>query len=145
MHDVGKNLVSGIWEGIKNAKNWLLDKVKEWCGNILNGIKGFFGIHSPSKVFRDEIGTNLALGVGEGFSDTMKEVSNDMSASIPKEFDINSTVTKVDTTSSQLTLENITGAFVTAVKTLNAQVIIDQDVAGRFVITSVNSKFGEVM
>ena len=145
MHDVGKNLVSGIWEGIKNAKNWLLDKVKEWCGNILNGIKGFFGIHSPSKVFRDEIGTNLALGVGEGFSDTMKEVSNDMSASIPKEFDINSTVTKVDTTSSQLTLENITGAFVTAVKNLNAQVIIDKDVAGRFVITSVNSKFGEVM
>ena len=144
MHDVGKNLVSGIWEGIKNAKNWLLDKVKEWCGNILNGIKGFFGIHSPSKVFRDEIGTNLALGVGEGFSDTMKEVSNDMSASIPKEFDVNSTVTKIDT-SSQLTLENITGAFVTAVKNLNAQVIIDKDVAGRFVITSVNSKFGEVM
>ena len=144
MGEVGKNLVSGIWEGIKNAKNWLLDKVKEWCGNIINGIKGFFGIHSPSKVFKDEIGTNLALGVGEGFSDTMKAVSNDMSASIPKEFDVNSTVTKVDT-SSQLTLENITGAFLTAVKNLNAQVIIDKDVAGRFVITSVNSKFGAVM
>lgn len=144
MRDVGKNLVTGIWEGIKNAKNWLLDKAKEWCRNILNGIKGFFGIHSPSKVFKDEIGTNLALGVGEGFSDTMKAVSNDMSASIPKEFDVNSTVTKVDA-SSQLTLENITGAFVTAVKNLNAQVIIDKDVAGRFVITSVNSKFGEVM
>lgn len=144
MHDVGKNLVSGIWEGIKNAKDWLLGKIKEWCGNILNGIKAFFGIHSPSKVFKDEIGTNLALGVGEGFSDKMKAVSNDMSASIPKEFDVNSTVTKVDA-SSQLTLENITGAFVTAVKNLNAQVIIDKDVAGRFVITSVNSKFGEVM
>lgn len=144
MHDVGKNLVSGIWEGIKNAKDWLLGKIKEWCGNILNGIKAFFGIHSRSKVFKDEIGTNLALGVGEGFSDKMKAVSNDMSASIPKEFDVNSTVTKVDA-SSQLTLENITGAFVTAVKNLNAQVIIDKDVAGRFVITSVNSKFGEVM
>lgn len=144
MHDVGKNLVSGIWEGIKNAKDWLLGKIKEWCGNILNGIKAFFGIHSPSKVFKDEIGTNLALGVGEGFSDKMKAVSNDMSASIPKEFDVNSTVTKVDA-SSQLTLENITGAFVTAVKNLNAQVIIDKDVAGRFVITSVNSKFGEIM
>ena len=144
MHDVGKNHVSGIWEGIKNAKDWLLGKIKEWCGNILNGIKAFFGIHSPSKVFKDEIGTNLALGVGEGFSDKMKAVSNDMSASIPKEFDVNSTVTKVDA-SSQLTLENITGAFVTAVKNLNAQVIIDKDVAGRFVITSVNSKFGEVM
>lgn len=144
MGEVGKNLVSGIWEGIKNAKDWLLGKVKEWCGNILNGIKSFFGIHSPSKVFKDEIGTNLALGLGEGFSDTMKTVSNDMSASIPTEFDINSTVTKADTL-NQLTLENITGAFVTAIKNLNAQVIIDKDVAGRFVITSVNNKFGEVM
>ncbi len=144
MHEVGKNLVSGIWEGIKNAKDWLLGKVKEWCGNILNGIKAFFGIHSPSKVFKDEIGTNLALGVGEGFSDTMKTVSNDMSASIPTEFDINSTVTKADT-SNQLTLENITKSFVTAVKNLDAQIIIDKDVAGRFVITSVNNKFGEVM
>lgn len=144
MGEVGKNLVSGIWEGIKNAKDWLLGKVKEWCGNILNGIKAFFGIHSPSKVFKDEIGTNLALGVGEGFSDTMKTVSNDMSASIPTEFDINSTVTKADT-SNQLTLENITKSFVTAVKNLDAQIIIDKDVAGRFVITSVNNKFGEVM
>lgn len=144
MGEVGKNLVSGIWEGIKNAKDWLLGKVKEWCGNILNGIKAFFGIHSPSKVFKDEIGTNLALGIGEGFSDTMKSVSNDMSASIPTEFDIDSTVNK-SYTSSQLTLENITGAFITAIKKLDAQIIIDKDVAGKFVITSVNNKFGEVM
>lgn len=144
MADVGKNLVSGIWEGIKNTKDWLLGKVKEWCGNILNGIKSFFGIHSPSKVFKDEIGTNLALGVGEGFADTMKNVSNDMQNSIPTEFDMNTTINRTDVT-SQLTLENITGAFVTAVKNLNAQIIIDKDVAGRFVITAVNSKFGEVM
>lgn len=145
MGEVGKNLVSGIWEGIKNAKDWLLGKVKEWCGNILNGIKAFFGIHSPSKVFKDEIGTNLALGVGEGFSDTMKTVSNDMSAAIPTEFDFNSTVDRVNNIPSQLTLENITSSFVTAVKNLNAQIIIDKDVAGRFVITSVNDKLGEVM
>ena len=142
--EVGKNLVSGIWEGIKNAKDWLLGKVKEWCGNIINGIKGFFGIHSPSKVFKDEIGKNLALGVGEGFLDTMKAVSNDMQSAIPTEFDINSTVNKVDA-SNQLTLEGITKSFVTAVKNLNAQIIIDKDVAGKFVITSVNSKLGEVM
>lgn len=144
MAEVGRNLVSGIWEGIKNAKDWIFTKIKEWCGSILDGIKGFFGIHSPSKVFKDEIGTNLALGVGEGFSDTMKDVTKEMSSSIPTEFDINSTVNRVDT-SNQLSLESITGAFVTAVKNLNAQIIIDKDVAGRFVITSVNNKFGEVM
>lgn len=143
MGDIGKNLVSGIWEGIKNAKDWMLGKVKEWCGNILDGIKGFFGIHSPSKVFKDEIGTNLALGVGEGFADTMKSVSNDMSTSIPTKFDMNTTINKSDTT-NHLTLENITGAFVTAIKNLNAQIIIDKDVAGNFIITSVNNRLGEM-
>ena len=144
MGEVGKNLVSGIWEGIKNAKDWLLGKTKEWCGNVLDGIKGFFGIHSPSKVFRDEIGTNLALGVGEGFSNTMKDVSTEMKTSIPTEFDVNSTINKTDI-SNNLTLENMTSAFVTAIKKMNAQIIIDKDVAGRFVITTVNDELGEVM
>ena len=143
MADVGKNLISGIWEGIKNAKDWLIGKVKEWCGNIINGIKSFFGIHSPSKVFKDEIGTNLALGLGEGFSDTMKDVSQDMSNSIPREFDINPTISET-TNTSQLSLENITKAFVTAVKKLDAKIIIDKDVAGRFVIASVDSNFGKI-
>lgn len=144
MKDVGKNLVSGIWEGIKNAKDWLLGKTKEWCGSVLDGIKGFFGIHSPSKVFRDEIGTNLALGLGEGFSNTMKDVSTEMKTAIPTEFDVTSTINRTDT-SNKLTLENMTSAFVTAIKKMNAQIIIDKDVAGRFVITTVNDELGEVM
>ena len=144
MGEVGKNLVSGIWEGIKNAKDWLLGKTKEWCGNVLDGIKGFFGIHSPSKVFRDEIGTNLALGLGEGFSNTMKDVSTEMKTAIPTEFDVTSTINRTDT-SNKLTLENMTSAFVTAIKKMNAQIIIDKDVAGRFVITTVNDELGEVM
>lgn len=143
MSEIGKNLVSGIWEGIKNAKDWLIGKVKEWCGNILDGIKSFFGIHSPSKVFKDEIGTNLALGLGEGFSNTMKDVTQDMSASIPKKFDINTTVSGIHNT-NQLNLENITNAFITAVKNLNAQIIIDKDIAGKFVITSVNNSLGRI-
>ena len=141
--EIGKNIVSGIWEGIKNAKDWLIGKVKEWCGSILDGIKSFFGIHSPSAVFRDQIGTNLALGLGEGFSNTMKDVSRDMSNSIPTEFDVNSTISKTNP-AGQLTLKNITNAFVAAIKSLNAQIIIDKDVAGEFVITSINDNLGRM-
>ena len=144
LRDVGKNLLKGLWEGMSGIKDWLWDKVKGMLNGLTDKIKGFFGIHSPSTLFKNEIGENLALGLGEGFTDTMKNVSDDMQNSIPTEFDMNTTVTRTDVT-SQLTLENITGAFVTAVKNLNAQVIIDKDVAGRFVITSVNNKFGEVM
>ena len=65
--DVGKDLVKGLWNGIKNAKDWVLDKIKGFGKSILNGMKDFFGIHSPSKLFRDEIGKNLILGVGVAF------------------------------------------------------------------------------
>lgn len=64
--EIGKNVVDGVWAGIKNAKDWLVGKVKEWCGSILNGIKSFFGIHSPSRVMRDQVGVMLARGVADG-------------------------------------------------------------------------------
>ena len=88
MLDVGKNLVQGLWNGINNAKNWVLDKIKGFGKSILNGIKSIFGISSPSKVFRDEIGTNLALGIGEGFEKEMDNVSGMMEDAIPKDFDV---------------------------------------------------------
>ena len=75
MWEVGKNIVEGIWNGISKAKDWLIGKVKEWCGNILNGIKAFFGIHSPSKVMRDEIGKFIPQGLAVGIeADTDKAV-----------------------------------------------------------------------
>ena len=88
MVDIGKNLVGGIWEGIKNAKDWLIDNIFSWCNTVTDSIKDFFGIHSPSTLFRDDIGNNLALGIGEGFADTMSDVSRDMQDSIPTAFDI---------------------------------------------------------
>ena len=96
MADVGLNLVKGLWNGIKNAKDWVLNKIKGFGKSILNGLKSFFGIHSPSTVFRDEIGTNLALGLGEGFTDQMDSVKSDIEDAIPTDFDIglNTTIDK---------------------------------------------------
>ena len=71
----------------------------------------------------------------------MKNVSDEMSASIPTEFDVNSKIIGSNS-SNIMTIDNLTGAFITAVKNLNAQIIIDKDVAGRFIITSVNNKLG---
>jgi phage-related protein len=85
--DVGLNLVKGLWNGISNATSWILDKIKGFGNSVLNGIKSFFGIKSPSRVFRDEVGKNLALGLGEGFGDTMADVSAEMQNAVPTEFD----------------------------------------------------------
>ena len=66
--DVGKNLVQGLWNGISNAKAWVISKVKGFGADVLKGLKDFFGIHSPSKVMRDQVGKNIALGVAEGIA-----------------------------------------------------------------------------
>ena len=76
--DIGKNLVEGLWNGINNAKNWILDKIKGFGDSILKGIKSFFGIKSPSTVFREEIGLNLGLGVAEGIEDSISAVNEAM-------------------------------------------------------------------
>lgn len=89
MVSIGKNMVSGIWQGISGSIDWIKNKIRGWVGDVTKYIKKLFGINSPSRLFKDEIGTNLALGLGEGFGDTMKDVSRDMANSIPTEFDAN--------------------------------------------------------
>ena len=75
--EIGGNIVSGIWQGIQNAAGWLYEQVTGFFGGIVDGVKNFLGIHSPSTVFAD-IGGNMAAGVGEGFGGGMDTVSADM-------------------------------------------------------------------
>lgn len=66
---VGKDLISGLWNGINDKFNWLTSKVKGFANNVTDKLKSFFGIKSPSRVFRDEIGKQLAAGVAEGITE----------------------------------------------------------------------------
>lgn len=79
---VGIELVKGLWEGIKSRAKWLGDKIKNFGKNVVDGFKRVFNIHSPSRVMRDTIGKNLALGIGEGFDDQMGNVSKSMQKSL---------------------------------------------------------------
>ena len=81
MVKAGANLLHGLWEGISSAAGWLWEKVSGWASSLVDGIKNFFGIHSPSTVFA-EIGTNMGEGVGEGFGESMNGVSADMTAAM---------------------------------------------------------------
>lgn len=64
--DVGKQIVKGLWEGIKAMGSWIKDKVGSFFSGIVSGVKSKLGIHSPSLVFAG-IGENMALGLGEGW------------------------------------------------------------------------------
>lgn len=81
--DIGTNIVEGIWQGISNGFTWITEKIRGWVGNVLDFFKSALGIASPSKVFADVIGKNMALGIGTGFENTMDKVERDMMSSIP--------------------------------------------------------------
>lgn len=80
--EVGTNLVKGLWEGISNATGWIIDKIKGFGDSVLSGIKSFFGIESPSKVMRDQVGVNLAKGIGVGFEEEIPGVTKQIQDSI---------------------------------------------------------------
>jgi phage-related protein len=74
----GLDLIEGLWEGIKNAGGWLKDKIKGWAGEVIGNVKNFFKIGSPSKVFADDVGRWLPIGLAEGVQDNTKSVTNAM-------------------------------------------------------------------
>ena len=70
MLDVGRDLVEGLWNGISNMVGWIGDKISGFGDSVLGGLKDFFGIASPSKVMRDEVGKFLPAGIAIGIEDS---------------------------------------------------------------------------
>ena len=90
---LGKDVIRGICEGLSSAGNIIWDAIKKVGNSMLDGIKNFFGIESPSKLMRDEVGTYLAKGIGVGFVDGMKNVNKLINTSIPKDYTFDTSVT----------------------------------------------------
>ena len=65
--EVGINIVKGIASGLTSAAKSLADAAANAASNALNWVKEKLGIHSPSRVFRDQVGKMMALGMGIGF------------------------------------------------------------------------------
>lgn len=79
-YSVGSNICSGIASGINAGWSWLSNTVSNLARNLLDTAERRLGINSPSRVFRDEVGRNISLGIAEGVTDTeanvIKAVSN---------------------------------------------------------------------
>ncbi len=104
--EIGKSIIEGLWNGIKSATGWLWEKISRWCDDFVRSFKSSFGIKSPSKVFKDQVGKNMALGVGEGFTEEMKTVSEQMEKAIPTNFDTDlNTAVNLATENSSLPIE----------------------------------------
>ncbi|MCE9656508.1 phage tail tape measure protein [Clostridium celatum] len=82
MASIGKNIVEGVWNGITGMGSWLIDKVSSFFSGIVDGAKKALGIHSPSRVMRDQVGKYMAQGVGVGFENESDNLEKSMNKNL---------------------------------------------------------------
>ncbi len=70
---IGEDLIKGLWEGIKNMASWIGEKISGFADGVLEDLKNFFGIHSPSTE-TEEMGENLDYGLIKGVQNKAGEI-----------------------------------------------------------------------
>lgn len=65
---VGEELSNGVAAGIEGKETSLWGSITTWASGIVNNVKEFFQIKSPSKVFK-KLGGYLSDGLAEGMDD----------------------------------------------------------------------------
>lgn len=74
--DAGRNIIMGLVNGIKNAIGSAISAAKNAASNVVDAAKSALGIHSPSRVFRDEVGKMIPAGLGKGVEANMSLAVN---------------------------------------------------------------------
>jgi tape measure domain-containing protein len=72
----GRNIIMGLVNGISNAIGAAVSAAKNAAANVVNAAKSALGIHSPSRVFRDEVGKMIPAGLGKGVEANMSLAVN---------------------------------------------------------------------
>lgn len=78
MLSIGANIVNGIVNGIKNKIGSIGSSLLSGVNDALNAVKSKLGIHSPSRVFRDQIGVMIGRGLALGIDDSTAAVAKSM-------------------------------------------------------------------
>lgn len=137
---IGSDIVHGIWNGISGAGGWLMSQISNFASGVVDGIKGFFGIHSPSRVMRDQVGKYIAQGIGEGFSDEMGSVVGQMQDAMP---DPSAFVSDPQiaysgySAAGTVANSSIVDAVIEALERVH--IVLDDEVAGKFVERTVTN------
>lgn len=143
MVSIGSDIVKGVWNGITGMGTWLKNKISGFFGGIVDGAKKALGIHSPSRVMRDQVGKYIAEGVGVGIEENSSGVMDKvrkMNAGIldeSKNIDLISLNRTIDNTVSHKTLNasNIGSGFNNKTTPENAvfQIIADGQIMAEVV------------
>lgn len=79
MKEIGKNIIEGLINGIKGMKDAVVQTAKDVANSIGDGVKDFFGIHSPSRLMLG-YGKNIVQGLANGISETARQAVKSASA-----------------------------------------------------------------
>lgn len=137
---IGGDIVRGIWNGISGAAGWLAGQVRSFASGILDGMKSALGIHSPSRLFRDQVGKYIAQGIGEGFTDEMGSVVGQMQDAMP---DPSAFVSDQQVAYSgypaagTVANSSVVDAVIEALERVH--IVLDDEVAGKFVERTVTN------
>lgn len=137
---IGSDIVRGIWNGISGAAGWLADKVASFASGILDGMKNALGIHSPSRLFRDQVGKYIAQGIGEGFNAEMGSVVGQMQDAMP---DPSAFVSDQQiaysgySAAGMVANSSVVDAVIEALERVH--IVLDDEVAGKFVERTVTN------
>lgn len=126
---LGSQIIQGIIDGLKNAKDALVNAAKDAAGNLLSSVKDALGIHSPSRVFRDEVGKNVALGMAEGIANNTDAVSSAMDQ-----------LTAASTGSLTLSASGSIGSGIAGAEMVNEPTINAIMQIGTAIVSAINNK-----
>ena len=140
---LGSAVISGIKTGIKNGAAAIINAAQEVAQAALDAAKSFLGIHSPSRVFKEQVGEQISAGEAEGITantdmveDAVKEVQeNALDASM----DVNYNLPSTDSVSQE-----IGASFSSRVmQTVNRVIEVPLNIDGREVARATAWDMGE--
>lgn len=85
MVSIGSQIVQGIINGITGSIGQVGSAILGGVKDAIADVKNMLGIHSPSRLFRDQIGRNIGLGLAQGISNSQAAVMasmNDMASGV---------------------------------------------------------------
>lgn len=131
--NIGRNIVQGVWNGITGMGGWIRDRVNGFFSGIVDGAKAALGIHSPSRVFRDQVGKYMAQGVGVGFENETENIKKSM------EKDLSALVSKMQMTVDHEVATTTAGVVASRNTTTNSTITNNNDNGLNITIENFNN------
>ena len=66
LYDAGRDIIQGLINGIGGAFQWVRNTISNLGSSLVGWAKNVLGIHSPSRIFRDEVGKWIPAGMAQG-------------------------------------------------------------------------------